>query len=122
MTQAHQNKIPVLLMVRELGIGGSERQLVETALFLPRDRFVPHVGCFRPEGLRRSDLDAANVPVLHLPIYSFKSPSFAKAAAQLMRYIRQHGIQVVHSFDAPLNAFAVPVARLAATPAVISSQ
>src|SRR5208283_4521864 len=122
MKQENRNKIPVLLLVRELGIGGSERQLVETALFLPRDRFIPHVGCFRPDGLRRPDLDAANVPVLHLPVYSFKSPAVVKAAAQLMRYIRQHGIQIVHSFDAPLNAFAVPVARLAATPAVLSSQ
>jgi len=122
MTQAHQNKIPVLLMVRELGIGGSERQLVETALFLPRDRFVPHVGCFRPDGLRRPDLDAANVPVLHLAVSSFKSPAVVTAAAKLMRYIQRHQIQIVHSFDAPLNAFAVPVARLVATPAVISSQ
>jgi glycosyltransferase involved in cell wall biosynthesis len=44
------------------------------------------------------------------------------AAGQLMRYIREHRVQVVHSFDAPLNAFGVPVARLAGTPAVISSQ
>ena len=122
MEQENRGKIPVLLMVRSLGIGGSERQLVETALFLPRDRFIPHVGCFRPDGIRRPDLDAANVPVLHLPLYSFKSPAIVTAAAQLMRYIRQNRIEIVHSFDAPLNAFAVPVARLAATTAVISSQ
>ena len=122
MNHADQTIIPVLIMVRELGIGGSERQAVETALFLPRDQFIPHVGCFRPDGLRRRDLDAADVPVLHLPLYSFKSPAVVTAAVQLTRYIRQHRIQIVHSFDAPLNAFAVPVARLAGTPGVISSQ
>jgi glycosyltransferase involved in cell wall biosynthesis len=37
-------------------------------------------------------------------------------------YISQKNIQLVHSFDAPLNLFAVPVAKLAATPAVLSSQ
>ena len=115
-------RIPILLMVRELGIGGTERQLVETARFLQRDRYIPHVGCFRPEGLRRSDLDLAGIPILHLPVYSFKSPNVLTAAWQLIRYIRQHRIQIVHSFDAPLNVFAVPVARLAGTPAVISSQ
>lgn len=118
----NHNKTPVLLMVRELGIGGSERQTVETALFLPRDRFSPHVGCFRPDGLRRRDLDMAGIPVLHLPVYSFKSPAAIAAARQLTTYIRSHNIQIVHSFDAPLNVFAVPVARLAGTPAVISSQ
>jgi L-malate glycosyltransferase len=114
--------IPILLMVRELGIGGTERQLVETARLLPRDRYAPHVGCFRPDGLRRRDLDLAGIPILHLPVYSFKSPAVLNAAWQLIRYIRQHDIRIVHSFDAPLNVFAVPVARLAGTPAVISSQ
>lgn len=109
-------------MVRELGIGGTERQLVETARFLKRDRYIPHVGCFRPDGLRRRDLELAGIPILHLPVYSFKSPNVLTAAWQLIRYIRRHHIEIVHAFDAPLNVFAVPVARLAGTPAVISSQ
>ncbi len=115
-------KIPVLLLVRELGIGGTERQLVETALFLQHQRFIPHVGCFRPDGLRRRDLDSAGVPILHLPVYSFRSTATLKAARHLIRYIRRHQIQVVHSFDAPLNVFAVPIAKAAGVPAVISSQ
>ena len=122
MNGDQQEKISVLLMVRELGIGGSERQTVETALFLRRERFSPHVGCFRPDGLRRRDLDAAGIPVLHLPVYSFKSAAAAMAARKLTRYLRSNNIQIVHTFDAPLNIFAVPVARLAGTPAVISSQ
>ena len=109
-------------MVRELGVGGTERQLVETARFLDRTRFTPHVGCFRPDGLRRKDLEDAGVPILHLPVYSFKSPALLTGAAQLTRYIHQHKIQVVHTFDAPLNVFGVPVARFAGTPAVLSSQ
>ncbi len=115
-------RIPILLMVRELGVGGTERQVVETARFLQGGRFIPHVGCFRPDGLRRQDLELAGIPILHLPVYSFKSPAVISAASQLIRYIRQEHIQIVHSFDAPQNVFAVPVARLAGTPAVISSQ
>lgn len=122
MSRECPERIPVLLMVRELGIGGTERQLVETARFLRRDRFILHVGCFRPDGLRRRDLEMAEVPILHLPVYSFKSAAVLKAASQLIRYIRDNHIQIVHSFDAPLNVFAVPVARIAGTPAVISSQ
>ena len=78
MNNERSERIPVLLMVRELGIGGTERQLVETARFLQRERFVPHVGCFRPDGLRRRDLEQAGVPILHLPVYSFKSPAVLK--------------------------------------------
>lgn len=122
MDNKYPGRIPVLLMVRELGIGGTERQLVETARFLQRDRYIPHVGCFRPDGLRRRDLELAGVPILHLAVYSFKSPAVLGATSQLIHYIREHKIQIVHSFDAPLNVFAVPVAKLAGTPAVISSQ
>jgi glycosyltransferase involved in cell wall biosynthesis len=114
--------IPVLLMVRELGVGGTERQLVETARFLQGSDFVPHVGCFVPNGLRMKDLEAAGVPIVHLPVHSFKSPALLQGAMQLKRYIREQHIQVVHSFDAPLNIFAMPVARAAGAPAAISSQ
>ena len=119
---SYSNPVPVLLLVRELGVGGTERQLVETARFLQRERFVPHVGCFRPTGPRRAELESAGVPILHLPVRSFLSPQLASAGSRLVRYIRQHQIQVVHSFDAPTNIFAVPVAKLAGVPAVLSSQ
>jgi L-malate glycosyltransferase len=109
-------------MVRELGVGGTERQLVETARFLPRERFIPHVGCFRPDGPRRSELESAGIPILHLPLYSLASKAFFPAVSQFVQYLRKHHIQVVHSFDAPLNIIAVPVAKFAGTPAVLSSQ
>src|ERR1035441_1445732 len=70
MTDSSPRSVPVLLLVRELGVGGTERQLVETARFLQRERFIPHVGCFRPEGPRRVDLERAGVPILHLPVHS----------------------------------------------------
>lgn len=114
--------IPVLLLVRELGIGGTERQLVETARCLPRDRFNPHVGCFRPDGPRRADLERAGVPVVHLPMRSFLSSALFSASSLLVKYVCQHNIQVVHAFDAPLNLFSVPVAKFAGVPAVLSSQ
>ncbi len=109
-------------MGRELGLGGTERQLVETARFLQGERFLPYVGCFRPEGLRRRDLESVGVPILHLPVHSFRSSAAPKAAIQLVRYISQHRIQVVHAFDATMNIFAVPVAKLAGVPAVLASQ
>jgi glycosyltransferase involved in cell wall biosynthesis len=114
--------VPVLLLVRELGIGGTERQLVETARFLDYNRFTPHVGCFRPTGPRLAELKAAGVPILHLPMHSFLSPKLLSASSVFLNYVRRNGIKVVHSFDAPLNIFAVPLAKFAGIPAVLSSQ
>jgi glycosyltransferase involved in cell wall biosynthesis len=122
MNSENRARIPILLMARELGVGGTERQLVETARCLKDTCFIPHVGCFRPDGLRRQDLVDSGIPILHLPVQSFVSMSVIRAASQLRRYIHENGIQVVHSFDAPLNIFGAPAARIAGTPAVITSQ
>ncbi|HWR52132.1 MAG TPA: glycosyltransferase family 4 protein [Bryobacteraceae bacterium] len=113
---------PVLLMVRELGLGGSERQAAEIARALDRSRFEAHVGCFRPNGFRADDLREAGVPVAEFPVRSFVAPSVLAGAAAFGRYVRQHGIELVHSFDQPSNLFAVPVARAYGAPRVVSSQ
>ena len=64
---------PVLLLARELDLGGSERQMTEIAKTLDRSRFIPHVGCFRPQGIRNAELAARGVPIVHFPVDSFAS-------------------------------------------------
>lgn len=113
---------PVLLMVRSLGLGGTERQLTEIARFLDRDRFTPYVGCLIADGMRKAEIEAAGIPLFALPVSSFMNPSAIRGAWQLARLIRHHNIQVVHTFDVPMNLFGVLPARLAATPVVLSSQ
>jgi glycosyltransferase involved in cell wall biosynthesis len=114
--------VPVLLLVRELNQGGCERDLTKIALRLDRSRFQPHVACFRPEGMRRPELDAADVPVLYLPVRSFLSHTAVSGGLMLRDYIRRHGIRLVHCFDVPMSVFAPLWARLAGVPAIITSQ
>jgi L-malate glycosyltransferase len=113
--------LPVLLLARELGVGGSERQLVEMAKAFDRTRFIPRVGCMR-EGFRCSELRAAGVPVTVFPVRSLYGPSALAGAWQLRRYLMRHDIQLLHAFDVPMNLFAVPVARMVGTPVILSSQ
>jgi L-malate glycosyltransferase len=110
-----------MLMVRALGMGGSERQAAEVAKFLDRAKFSPHVACFH-EGFRAVELRHAGVPVLRLHVDSFLSPQAAAAAWRLGRYLRHERIRLVHAFDTPLNCFGVPVARAFRIPVVLSSQ
>ena len=111
--------IPVLLMVRELNLGGTERQMAETAIALDRSRFDPRVGCFRPTGLRGDELRAAGVPIVHFPVPSMAS---VKGAVRIVSYIREQGIRLVHTFDTPANLYGVPAARMAGSAVVVSSQ
>lgn len=110
-----------MLLARELGIGGSERQLVEVAKALDRARFQVHVGYFR-EGFRVEELRRAGIPVFEIPVRSLRSSDAVSGARVLRRYLREHAIQLVHAFDYPLICFGVPVAKLAGVPAVLSSQ
>jgi glycosyltransferase involved in cell wall biosynthesis len=109
-------------MTRALGLGGSERQLTELAKSLDRAEFEPHVGCFLSEGFRAEELRAHGVPVARFPVSSFLGPSLFTGALALGRYLRDHRIRLVHTFDVPLNLFGVPLARLFRVERVISSQ
>jgi glycosyltransferase involved in cell wall biosynthesis len=112
----------VLLMSREMGAGGTERQLAQTALTLDRARFEPHVACFDASGFHTPRLRQAGIPVLELPVRSLMGWSAMVGARRLGRYLREHRIQIVHAFDVPMDMFGVPVARFFRTPVVISSQ
>lgn len=110
------------MLSHSLDLGGSERQMTEVAKGLDRQLFAPHVATFHPNGSRADELRAAGVPILHLAVTSFASPSALIGGFELIRYIRRHRIKLVHSFDVPLNLFAVPFARLSHGPIVLSSQ
>ena len=120
-TMSPNRPVGVLLMTQQLGAGGTERQLVEIARSLDRSRFSPHVACLI-DGVRGQELRAAGVPILHLPLRTFFSPASWRQAVRMARYLHEHRIQVVHAFDFPLICFGVPLARLARTPVVLSSQ
>jgi glycosyltransferase involved in cell wall biosynthesis len=113
--------IPVLIMVRELNLGGVERDVAKIAMTLDRSRFDPHVSTFNAHGLRYEELERAGVPLLHLPLTSLFSANCIASVRKMRRYIGEHNIQVVHSYDAS-GVFGIPVARSAGVPVVIGSQ
>jgi glycosyltransferase involved in cell wall biosynthesis len=112
--------IPILLTVRELNSGGIERDITKIALNIDRLRFEPHVASYQAEGLRFEELSRAGIPFLHVPLSSLKSPQALSAAVRVRRYIRKHGIRLVHAYDSTA-AFVVPIARFLRVPAVLSS-
>ena len=114
--------IPVLLMTRELGIGGCERDLAKLALGINRARFEPHVACFVSGGFRRRELERAAVPILDLAVPSFRSWAFPAGLRRLSRYLSSRRIQILHSLDVPANLFGSAVGLVRRAPVVITSQ
>ena len=112
--------IPILLTVRELHHGGIERDVTKIALNLDRSRFEPHVASYQAKGMRFEELSRAGVPFLHVPLSSLKSPSALSAAMKVRRYIRNHGIRLIHAYDTTA-VFIAPIARALRVPGVLSS-
>lgn len=109
---------PVLIVIQSLGAGGSERQAAAVATHLNRKKFQVHVA-YVNEGFLADTLRQAGIPLLKLPLTSFTNRSAWRTAALLRRYIRDHGIRLVHTFDYIVTAFAAPVC--ATTDAVVLS-
>lgn len=121
LQSAQRQPVPVLLMVRELDQGGVERDATKIATHLDRSRFEPHVATFYAHGMRYEELRTAGIPILEVPVRSLLSLQTLRLAGVLRRYIKQHRIQVVHSYDAS-GVFGLAVARLAGVPVTIGSQ
>jgi L-malate glycosyltransferase len=113
--------IPVMLMARELDQGGVERDVAKIAAHLDRTRFQAHVASYSNWGMRYEEVCAAGIPFLHLPVKAPLSRAGLSAAILLARYIRKHGIRVLHSYDVSCG-LGVPVARCLGLPAILSSQ
>jgi glycosyltransferase involved in cell wall biosynthesis len=112
--------VPVLLTVRELNCGGIERDVTKIALKIDRSRFEPHVASYQAKGMRFEELVSAGIPFLHVHFFSLKSPTALSAAMQVRRYVREHGIRLVHAYDSSA-VFLAPIARVLRVPAVLSS-
>ena len=100
--------VPVLYIIHTLGHGGMERQVAALALSLDPRRYRAHVATVLG-GFGADELRAAGIPVISIPIRSFFDPGPFALARYLRTYIREHGIGLVHLYDAGLSL----VARLA---------
>ena len=114
--------IPVLVMTRELGIGGCERDLAKLAMGLDRTQFEPHVACFVAGGFRDRELQQAGVPIVDLAIRSYRSWGCVQGLRRMVRYMKHHNIQILHSLDVPANLVVAAVSYLRRAPVVLTSQ
>ena len=112
----------VLLFIQSLELGGSEKQCVEMARLLSRNGFAVTVGCMRRTGPLRRKIAEAGLPLVEFPVASLLRPRALFQMLRLMRFIRANKFDVVHANDLYANLFAVPAARLAGVPIIVSSQ
>ena len=112
----------ILLFIQSLELGGSEKQCVEMARLLSKNGFAVTVGCMRRTGPLRRNIAEAGLPLVEFPVRSLLRPGALSQMLRLVRFIRANKFGVVQANDLYANLFAVPAARIAGTPVIISSQ
>jgi len=118
------NGLPrILHLVETLEIGGTETQVVQTALCQHSRRQFVTVGCLRAEGPLVTRLQSAGVPIVEFR--KKKKLLSVQGVSQLLRlalFLRRQRFDVLHAHDIMSNLLGIPAARLAGTPVTISSR
>lgn len=108
------NVVPTLLC------GGTENHFMTLSRSLDATRFDLRFACLRRWGPFVTELTERKIPLTEYRVATFRSMNALWQQARFARHLRQHAIQIVHTYSFYGNVFAVPPARFAA-PVVIAS-
>ncbi|MGW4421165.1 glycosyltransferase [Streptosporangium sp. NPDC004631] len=116
----------VLLLIGQLGLGGTEKQVFLLAMGLIRSGVAVDVVTLHSGGPYRDELDLAGVPVHHAGFRGFSTLKFLPhnllAAARLVRLLRRLRPDVLHAFLYHGYVIGAPIARLARVPVVVAGR
>ena len=113
----------VFFLVDSLEIGGTETQAVELALRLDPARYAVTLGCLQMRGPLLAKLEGSQVSVMEWNAGGgVLSPRGIYLILRLARFLRRGRFDVVHAHDLWSNLMAIPAARLARVPVIISSR
>jgi glycosyltransferase involved in cell wall biosynthesis len=116
-----QEKVKTLEFLTNFMIGGTERQVVNLARGLDRERFDLYVGCLGRSGDFLKHFEGNRIPLSEYPINSLCNYKTLQEQWKFAGHLRRNRIQIVHSYGFYSNVFSVPPARLAGVPVVIAS-
>ena len=109
----------ILYVIHSLKYGGAERQLVELTKFISRTFHEIYIVCLNREEEGYDDI------VLNAGIkiyYALRSSKYdLKPIVTIYRYIKQHKIQLVHTFENIGSLFGLIAAKLSGIPVVCSA-
>jgi glycosyltransferase involved in cell wall biosynthesis len=112
----------VCFVIDNLGIAGTESQLLSLMGGLDRAKVRPHLCLLDGQSELSSSLEPADCPVMRLGVRSLRRPSTLVKAWRFARFLRRNRVDVVHCFFPDSTRFAVPVARLAGVRRVVASR
>ena len=116
-----RSKIRLLKFVGLFAVGGTERHVLNLARELDGSQFELHVACFKRWGLFLKEMEALSVPISEYRINCLYNVHTFRQQLRFARSLKQARVQIVHTYGFYSTVFAVPAARLARIPVVVTS-
>ena len=112
MTTAPPERIRILFVTPNLGVGGAERHIATLAPALDLSRFEPRICCIKERGPMFDDVVRAGVPALSLESGTRQAPAALMRLVRLMRAFRPH-VVITRGLNADiLGRVAATIARV----------
>lgn len=116
-----RDRTRLLEFVTSFQIGGTERQVLNLTNGLDPEQFESHMGCLNKVGPLLGEVTSRGIPVSEYKTKNLYNLGAMNARLRFARYLRQHAVELVHSYGFYSNVFAIPAARFARAPVVIAS-
>src|SRR3989338_2315121 len=111
--------IKILYCVESMELAGAEQVVLSLLSRLDRERFHPVVCCLTEKGKLAGELERMGTRVIPLG----KDPNFDLPVIwKLIRVIRQHQVEIVHTHCWPSNVWGRVAAWLARVPIVVATE
>ena len=116
-----QDRTRLLEFLTVFHIGGTERQVVNLTNGLDPEQYELHMGCLGKVGPLLEEVTSRGIPVSEYKTKNLYNLGAMAARLRFVGYLREHSIELVHSYGFYSNVFAIPAARFAGVPVVIAS-
>jgi glycosyltransferase involved in cell wall biosynthesis len=114
--------VRVCFMIDELTAAGTETQLLALIRNLDRRRFGPYLCLLRGQAKRSRALEPDECPVLRLGIGSLARPGSLIKSWRLVRFLREHQIDIMQVYFPDSTYLGVPAAWLARVPRIVRTR
>jgi glycosyltransferase involved in cell wall biosynthesis len=114
--------IKILYTITWMEVGGSQTHLMQVFRLLDRTRFTPMLYCLTGRGNLMEAVRDIGVPVQVGSFSGLKSARGVGTVAELARFMRREGFDIVHNYLLRANVVGSIAARVAGVPAVLCSK
>lgn len=122
MSTSTRRKPNVLLLLDSFDMGGAEGQILLLArLLLESGRYGVHLACLKRRGRLLAEAKRLGVGAIpEFPLTSFYDRNMARQLRRLRAFLRERGVDVVHTEGFYTNVFGITGAALARVPARVA--